>query len=221
MSAARVPLPPRTPESLSRRARYFVETHGMRLPCRDIRPYRNVWLDHGIPAAEIDRAVAFQEVPRRFDVKALEQLSHEWGVSIKSLVYRSRETGAISDAVARRAQRLHHLYEIGMLGADPVTYHPGEIPTLLAKAFEIAETQGALTLTGLARELRWRPKRLRELLGQPDQRSVLRLITTSGQLNPSARRRAVLGLRRFHYSAVVVNEADLEAEAAARDIPLK
>ncbi|WP_327150771.1 hypothetical protein [Nocardia sp. NBC_01329] len=62
MSAARVPLSPRTPESLSRRARYFVETHGMRLPCRDLRPYRDVWLDNGIPAAEIDRAVAFQEV---------------------------------------------------------------------------------------------------------------------------------------------------------------
>lgn len=62
MSAVRVPLPPRTPEGLSRRARGFVETHGMRLPCQDLRPYRDVWLEHGIPAAEIDRAVAFQEV---------------------------------------------------------------------------------------------------------------------------------------------------------------
>lgn len=62
MSAVRVPLPPRTPEGLSRRARGFVETHGVRLPCQDLRPYRDVWLEHGIPAAEIDRAVAFQEV---------------------------------------------------------------------------------------------------------------------------------------------------------------
>ncbi|GGL05717.1 XRE family transcriptional regulator [Nocardia jinanensis] len=119
-------------------------------------------------------------LPRRFDVKALGQLSHEWGVSIKSLVYRSRETGAISDAVARRAyQRLHHLYEIGMLGDDPVTHHPGEVPTLLSKAFELAETHGTLTLASLARELHWRPKRLRELLGQPDKRPVLRLITNA------------------------------------------
>jgi Zn-dependent peptidase ImmA (M78 family)/transcriptional regulator with XRE-family HTH domain len=119
-------------------------------------------------------------LPRRFDVKTLEQLSHEWGVSVKSLVYRSRETGAISDAVARRAyQRLHHLYEIGMLGADPVAHYPGETPSLLTKAFELAESHGTLTLTSLARELRWRPKRLRELLGQPDQRPVLRLITNT------------------------------------------
>lgn len=34
----------------------------MRLPCRDLYPYRDVWFQHGIPAAEIDRAVAFQEV---------------------------------------------------------------------------------------------------------------------------------------------------------------
>ncbi|WP_280414947.1 XRE family transcriptional regulator [Nocardia carnea] len=118
------------------------------------------------------------QLPQRFDVKALQQLSHEWGVSIKSLVYRSRETGAISDAVARRAyQRLNHLYEVGILGADPVTQYPGETPALLAKAFELAETHGTLTLTKLARELRWRPKRVRELLGQPDQRPVLRLVT--------------------------------------------
>ena len=118
------------------------------------------------------------QLPHRFDVKALRQLSHEWGVSIKSLVYRSRETGAISDAVARRAyQRLNHLYEVGILGADPVTQYPGETPALLAKAFELAETHGTLTLTKLARELRWRPKRVRELLGQPAQRPVLRLVT--------------------------------------------
>lgn len=117
-------------------------------------------------------------LPRRFDVNALQRLSDEWGVSIKSLVYRSRETGAISDAVARRAfQRLNHLYDIGMLGKDPVTEYPGETPTLLAKAFELAESHGTLTLTGLAAELRWRPKRLRQLLGQPDHRPVLRLVS--------------------------------------------
>lgn len=116
-------------------------------------------------------------LPQRFDIKALGQLSREWGVSIKSLVYRSRETGAISDAVARRAfQRLNHLYEVRMLGDDPVTGYPGETPTLLAKAFELAETNSTLTLAGLATELRWHPKRLRQLLGQSDQRPVLRLV---------------------------------------------
>lgn len=49
------------PEGLSRRARLFVEVHGLCVPQQDIRVHRDVWLSHGIPAEEIDRAVAFQE----------------------------------------------------------------------------------------------------------------------------------------------------------------
>ncbi|WP_328743910.1 hypothetical protein OHT57_01115 [Streptomyces sp. NBC_00285] len=56
----RVPLTPQAPESLSRRARYFVEVHGLRVPRRDLALWRGTWLERGIPAAEIDRAVAFQ-----------------------------------------------------------------------------------------------------------------------------------------------------------------
>lgn len=58
---ARAQLPPRPPERLSRRARYFLEVHAVRVPHRDLRRCRDVWLAHGIPAAEIDRAVAFQD----------------------------------------------------------------------------------------------------------------------------------------------------------------
>ncbi|MFD3661486.1 hypothetical protein ACFWVF_12975 [Streptomyces sp. NPDC058659] len=56
-----MPLTPRAPEGLSCRARYFVEGHGLRVPRRDLTLCREVWLKRGIPAAEIDRAVAFQE----------------------------------------------------------------------------------------------------------------------------------------------------------------
>ncbi|MFE6064728.1 hypothetical protein [Streptomyces sp. NPDC056431] len=59
---ARTPLTPRAPERLTPRARYFVETHGLCVPRRDMRRHRDVWLQHGIPAVEIDRAVAFQEL---------------------------------------------------------------------------------------------------------------------------------------------------------------
>ncbi|MFC9534299.1 hypothetical protein ACFT38_27690 [Streptomyces sp. NPDC056975] len=58
---SRVPLTPQAPEGLSRRARYFVEAHGLRVPRRNLTLCRAVWLERGIPAAEIDRAVAFQE----------------------------------------------------------------------------------------------------------------------------------------------------------------
>ncbi|MEW2418131.1 hypothetical protein AB0953_31175 [Streptomyces sp. NPDC046866] len=46
---------------LSHRAHRFVDAHGVRLPGLDIRRHRDVWIGHGIPAAEIDRAVAFQD----------------------------------------------------------------------------------------------------------------------------------------------------------------
>ncbi|MGD1217081.1 hypothetical protein AB9Q10_01460 [Streptomyces krungchingensis] len=49
------------PVGLSRRARLFVEVHGLRVPEPDIRPYRDGWLRHGVPAVEIERAVAFQD----------------------------------------------------------------------------------------------------------------------------------------------------------------
>jgi hypothetical protein len=56
-----VPVIPQAPEGLSRRARYFVEGHGLRVPHRDLKLFREAWLKQGIPDAEIDRAVAFQE----------------------------------------------------------------------------------------------------------------------------------------------------------------
>ncbi|WP_435886102.1 hypothetical protein [Streptomyces erythrochromogenes] len=33
----------------------------MRLPAADIRRHRDVWIEHGVPAAQIDRAQAFQD----------------------------------------------------------------------------------------------------------------------------------------------------------------
>lgn len=49
------------PGGLSRRARCFVHTHGLRVPAPEIRPHRDQWLKCGIPAAEIDRVTDFQE----------------------------------------------------------------------------------------------------------------------------------------------------------------
>lgn len=48
------------------------------------------------------------------------------------------------------------------------------MPTLLSKAFALAEQHG-LTLPQLAEELKMTLPRLRLLLGQPDQRPVLHL----------------------------------------------
>ncbi|MEU9087356.1 hypothetical protein [Streptomyces sp. NPDC048357] len=52
---------PVAPAGLSHRAHRFVEVEGLRVHQPDIRRHRDVWIEHGIPAAEIDRATAFQD----------------------------------------------------------------------------------------------------------------------------------------------------------------
>lgn len=121
------------------------------------------------------------ELPTRVDFKTLDRISQEWGVSIKSLVYRSRELGVISDASARRAyQRLNKLYDLGIIKPQKVTNYPGEVPSLLYKAFELAEQHGLTTLAALADELHWKVSRLRLLLGLVDERPALRLVGGGG-----------------------------------------
>lgn len=52
---------PTAPDGLTRRARRFVETDGIRVPAADIRRHRDLWIGSGIPAGQIDRAQAFQD----------------------------------------------------------------------------------------------------------------------------------------------------------------
>ncbi len=57
-SASPIPV---APAGLSGRARRFVEVDGIRVPRQGIHRHREAWIGHGIPAAEIDRAAAFQD----------------------------------------------------------------------------------------------------------------------------------------------------------------
>ncbi|MGY1498647.1 hypothetical protein ACW4TU_18955 [Streptomyces sp. QTS52] len=52
---------PVAPAGLTRRAKSFVEVDGIRVPRQGIGRHRDAWITHGIPAAEIDRAAAFQD----------------------------------------------------------------------------------------------------------------------------------------------------------------
>lgn len=52
---------PVAPVGMSPRAQRFVEVEGLRIHRQDIRRHHDVWIGHGIPAAEIDRATAFQD----------------------------------------------------------------------------------------------------------------------------------------------------------------
>jgi hypothetical protein len=56
-----VPPIPVAPAGLSRRARGFVEADGIRVPRQSVQRHRDAWLGRKVPAAEIDRAAAFQD----------------------------------------------------------------------------------------------------------------------------------------------------------------
>lgn len=123
------------------------------------------------------RASISPQLPPRTDFAVLIRLQRIWGVSVKSLLYRCRELGHISDSAASRAyQRLHTLETTGALHPEPTTSFPGELPNLLIQAFNLAASNG-LTLPALANELAWPPARIRTLLSQPDQRPQLHLVT--------------------------------------------
>jgi len=122
------------------------------------------------------RGELIDQLPSRVDFRVYDSISKAWGVSIKSLIYRSRELGKISDVAARRAyQRLNTLRGIGFYPADPVVGYAGETPSLLAKAFALAEGHG-LTVAELAHELSWTLPRLRLLLYGVDRRPQLALV---------------------------------------------
>ncbi|MEN2424363.1 XRE family transcriptional regulator [Streptomyces rimosus] len=116
-------------------------------------------------------------LPRRMDLGHLAGLRRTWGVSVHSLVYRCRELGLISDATASRTyQRLRALDGQPGFTAEPITGYPGEQPVLLPHAFDLAAEESGLSIRELARELAWTPARVRDLLGMPDTRPVLRLV---------------------------------------------
>jgi Zn-dependent peptidase ImmA (M78 family)/transcriptional regulator with XRE-family HTH domain len=123
------------------------------------------------PAAEIQH-----ELPSRLRIPVLEDIGRRWGVSPDSLVLRSKELGVISDVSARRAyQRLQQLRTAGLLRPESIVTYPGETPTLLFSAFELAERHG-LKLRELAAELAWPVQRVRQLLGQSESRPSLRSV---------------------------------------------
>ncbi|MFJ7902231.1 helix-turn-helix domain-containing protein [Streptomyces sp. NPDC096198] len=116
-------------------------------------------------------------LPSRVDLAQLAGLSRTWGVSVSSFIYRYRELGLVSDATISRAyQRLRGLRSQPGFAPESVRGFPGEQPVMLCKAFELAEQDTGLTIRELAAELAWKPARVRELLGMPDSRPVLRLV---------------------------------------------
>jgi predicted YcjX-like family ATPase len=93
-----------------------------------------------------------------------------------------KETGAVSDASIRRGyQKLNQLRSSGLETPEPVNAYPGEVPSMLAQAAELADKAG-YGQADLARELRWHPARVREVLGAEDPRPALRIVGEPPQM---------------------------------------
>ena len=113
-------------------------------------------------------------LPKKVRMAALEELSKTWGVSVESLIYRMGELQLISDVSIRRAhQRLATM--AGLRRDEPITTYPGEMPSLLTEALQLATAAG-FNREALARELCWSSSHLAEVLGNVDARPVLRVV---------------------------------------------
>ena len=124
------------------------------------------------PAADMDAAL-----PQRLDLAALDRLGRTWGVSPKSLVRRMVERGRTTESSARRAYQ--RLATIDDPLADPTSAYPGEMPSLLMKAADLAGDNGA-GVPAFAEALKLSPAQVRDLLGDADERPVLRLVGGQG-----------------------------------------
>lgn len=114
-------------------------------------------------------------LPTRVDFTALGRLQQTWGVSLDSLLVRSRELGLHTEAVSSRAwRRLKASRAQGLLPFTPVRGFPGEVPVLLQRAFEMAQRKG-ITVQRLAGDLCWPEDMVVRLLDTQDPRPALHL----------------------------------------------
>lgn len=112
------------------------------------------------------------QLPRRINFNRYEELSQLWGVSINSLIFRSRELDLISESTARRAYiTLNGIARRPM----PVHDYPGERPELLKSALELLD-QAGVPLTQVAEDLQMTPRHIRRLADIDDPQPKLTLV---------------------------------------------
>lgn len=132
------------------------------------------------------REVISGELPRRVNFPRYEELSQRWGVSVHSLLYRSRELDLISESTARRAYiTLNSLPRRPM----PIRDYPGERPELLKSAIDLLDGAG-MPLTQIANDLQMTPGQVRRLADIDEQQPKLTLVpkqpTNTGEWNSDA-----------------------------------
>lgn len=118
------------------------------------------------------REVIVSELPTRVNFNRYEEMSRRWGVSVASLLYRSRELDLISDSTARRAYiTLNSLPRRPM----PIRDYPGETPELLKSAIDLLDGAG-VSLAQIAADLQMTPRHVRRLADIDDPQPKLTLV---------------------------------------------
>lgn len=98
---------------------------------------------------------------------------------------------------------------LGVGVGDRITLMLGELILALATTKALARDANRMLITAIP-SAKWAEVIVDDHLQQ-----------TSRNLDPRQRSRAILGLRRFHYSAITVSESALETAAATRSIPMR
>jgi len=120
--------------------------------------------------------VLINQLPRRFNMTRLQELSLLWGASVHSLVFHSKELELISEATARRAYiTLSGLAKSGAMRPQPIWDFPGERTELLKNALDLLDGAG-VPLVEFAANLQTTSQRVRRLAGIDDRPPKLRLV---------------------------------------------
>lgn len=122
-----------------------------------------------MPAAEIA-----DQLPVDADLVQLKELADGYGVSAAALLQRGKTLGVYQDATVRNT--IVRLSRLGWRTREPVrSDFPGERPELLVQAVDMASRLG-LPLPRLASRLCVSPSMLRELIGMPNSKPLLRVV---------------------------------------------
>lgn len=148
---------------------HIVLHHGRQGTDSQLERQANMFAAEFLTPCEVIR----DELPRRVNFNRYAELSQRWGVSVDSLLYRSRELDLISESTARRAYiTLNSLPRRRI----PIRDFPGERPELLKTAIELLDGAG-VTLTQIAADLQMTPQHVRRLADIDDPQPKLTLVS--------------------------------------------
>ena len=113
-------------------------------------------------------ASVMAQLPSRPNFTTYSRIQGEWGVSIDSVIYRSRELGLLGDVSYRRAwQKLKELQSAEIVTPEPIVSHQGEVPVLLKRALQLTADRG-WSLQKLADELALYPDEVAGYVGEDE-----------------------------------------------------